>query len=103
MTHQRRKRHNDDCPDCCRDRTGEPCPTCGPDRAYQLRTLERAEAVEDTRAKKRRLQKEILVLFGCPRCGTDTPPFLDYFALDLEIECECGQKGELRDFLEVDR
>ena len=101
MTQQR----NDKCPDCCRDRTGEPCPTCGPDRIYRLRTLERANEIAraDFEAKKRAIQKEILTLFECPRCGTDEPPFLDYFSLDLEIECECGHTGELRDFLEVDR
>ena len=96
-------RRNNDCPDCCRDRTGEPCPTCRPDRTYRLKTLERAEAVEDIRETKRRLQEEILSMFECPHCGTDEPPFLDYFSLDIEIECECGQTGELRDFLEADR
>ena len=99
MTH-RRKRHTDDCPDCCRDHTGVPCPTCGTDRTYQLRTLERAEAVEEARAKKRRLQKEILDLFSCPKCGTDAAPFLDYFDLDMDIECECGEQGRLRDFID---
>ena len=103
MTHRRRKRHKNDCPDCCHDRTGEPCPTCEPDRTYRLKALERAEVVEDIRETKRRLQKEILALFCCPRCGTDEPPFLDYFSLGLEIECGCGRAGELRDFLEVNR
>lgn len=74
-----------------------------PRKKYRFRRIETSAAVDEMREKKRRLRQEMLSLFCCPRCGTGEPPFLDYFSLDLEIECGCGETGELRDFLEVER
>lgn len=46
-------------------------------------------------------QDRIMRGYCCPECGAreQSAPFLDVFALDLQIECtECDYSGELRTF-----
>jgi len=67
-------------------------------RIYKLTDRARNHLIEaEERAS---IERTALDTFECPHCGEDEPPFLDFFGLDIEIECAgCGLPGKLRDFL----
>ena len=69
-------------------------------RIYKLTS--RARKLLLDAEKRRGIERSMLDTFCCPHCGETEPPFLDYFGLDLQIDCDgCGFPGELRDFLDI--